>query len=200
MPILDKEPALYPNTLLSDGSDQPLGGTCVGLDNSYYPDPEKRVWWCVYTRSRQEKALARMLYAYEVPFYLPLVPQEHIYRKKRVKSYLPLFSGYMFMFGNDDERISALSTNCISRMLPVDDPEQLVEDLLNIHRLIEFEATMTVEQRLQPGRRVQVTNGSLAGTEGVVVDRRGERRLIVEVRMLNQGASVEIEDFMVEPY
>ena len=198
MPILGKEPVLYPDTLLAGGSTFAEADSYEAAVDSL--DAEKRVWWCVYTRSRQEKSLARMLYACEIPFYLPLVAQQHIYRRKKVKSYVPLFSGYMFMFANEDERVSALTSNCISRMLPVENADQLVGDLLNIHKLIESEAPMTVEQRLQPGRHVRVKSGSMEGVEGVVVERRGTTRLIVEVQMLNQGASVEIEDFMVEPY
>ena len=75
----------------------------------------------------------------------------------------------MFMFGNEDERITALSTKCISRMLPVDDTDRLLSDLLNIHQLIEAEAPMTVEQRLEPGRTVRVRSGVMEGAEGVVI-------------------------------
>ena len=198
MPILEKEPALYPSTLLSGylGHDQT---TSTDESEWFEHDPTQRVWWCVYTRSRQEKALARRLYANEVPFYLPLVPHHHLYRGRKVKSYVPLFGGYMFMFGDADERITALATKCISRMLPVDDDSQLLHDLLNIHQLIESEAPMTVEQRLEPGRAVRVKSGVMAGTEGVIVDRRGQSRLLVAVNFINQGVSVDVEDFMVEP-
>ena len=200
MPILDKEPALFPSTLLSDGSELQQSRATSPAENNSDPDPGRPNWWCVYTRSRREKALARKLYAHEVPFYLPLVEQSHLYRGRKRNSYLPLLGGYMFLFGNEDERVTALTTNCISRMLPVEEPEKLVRDLLNLHRLIEAAAPLTVEQRLEPGRRVRVKSGSMEGIEGMVVERRGSCRLIVQVQMLNQGASVEIEDFLVEPY
>jgi hypothetical protein len=38
----------------------------------------------------------------------------------------------------------------------------------------------------------------LRGLEGVVVKRRGEERLVVAVRFLNQGASIEVEDVDLE--
>jgi transcription antitermination factor NusG len=198
MPILAKEPALYPNTLLTGYLDS-FEGVTDEPELATYDETEQRVWWCVFTRSRQEKKLARMLYGHEVPFYLPLVPHHHLYRGRKVKSYMPLFSGYMFLFADEEERITALTTNCISRMLPVDDKAQLIHDLLNIHNLIAAEAPITVEQRLRPGRRVRVKSGVMEGTEGVVIERRGQSRLFVAVNFLNQGVSVDIEDFMVEP-
>jgi transcription antitermination factor NusG len=45
---------------------------------------------------------------------------------------------------------------------------------------------------------VRVKSGPLRGVEGMVVKRRGEQRLVVAVRFLNQGASIELEDVDVE--
>ena len=39
----------------------------------------------------------------------------------------------------------------------------------------------------------------MAGLEGVVVKRRGKDWLLVAVQFLQQGASVMLEDFQVEP-
>ena len=193
MPILQQQPAVYPPTLLSNSTDP------ATVRQATDEVENQRAWWAVYTRSRQEKSLARKLYANQVPFYLPLVPHEHLYRKRKVKSYIPLFSSYLFLFGTDNERIAALTTNCVSRMLPVDDKERLFHDLLNIHQLIDSRAPMTVEQRLQPGRLVRIKSGSLKGVEGVVIERRGQNRLLVVVDYIQQGVSMAIEDFMVEP-
>jgi len=44
-----------------------------------------------------------------------------------------------------------------------------------------------------------VKAGPFAGLEGTVVVRRGETRLLVAVNFLQQGASVEIDDFVLEP-
>lgn len=72
-------------------------------------------------------------------------------------------------------------------------------DTGNIHQLIEARAPMTVEQRLQPGRQVRVKSGAFKGLEGVVIERRGQNRLLVVVHYIQQGISMAIEDFMVEP-
>jgi transcriptional antiterminator RfaH len=41
-------------------------------------------------------------------------------------------------------------------------------------------------------------SGPLAGLEGTVIRRRGGERLVVAVRFLNQGASIELEDLDLE--
>jgi transcriptional antiterminator RfaH len=182
MPILAEETSLYPESLLDQ----------VDEDST-------RDWWVLYTKARQEKALARQLISFEVPFYLPLVSKENYFRGHRVHSYLPLFAGYVFLFANDAERVRSLTTNRISYMLYVSDPWQLRQDLLQISQLIASDAPLTVEKRLQPGQRVRVRNGPLVGMEGTLVTRRGRSKLLVLINFLGQGASVEINDFQLEP-
>jgi transcriptional antiterminator RfaH len=83
--------------------------------------------------------------------------------------------------------------------LLVEQPDQLVFDLRQFRRLIAANAPLTVESRLVPGRRVRVRQGAFAGVEGTVLKRRGETRLLVAINFLQQGASVEIDDFLLEP-
>ena len=123
--------------------------------------PDRR-WWAVYTKSRQEKALARHLIGHQVPFYLPLIPKDNIIRSRRVRSHVPLFSGYIFLFGSEEERVTTLTTNRISRILPVADQDQLRRDLANVHGLIDRNAPLAVEQRLTPGDPVRIKSGLAA--------------------------------------
>jgi transcriptional antiterminator RfaH len=57
---------------------------------------------------------------------------------------------------------------------------------------------LTAEARLEAGQPVRVRSGPLLGLEGMVVKRRNEQRLVVAVRFLNQGASIELEDIDLE--
>ncbi len=194
MPILHREPVTYPPNLFGETCGDPAAEQDA-IDEAKSP----RGWWAIYTRSRREKALARSLHAHQVPFYLPLVKHERLYRGRKVKCYMPLFSGYLFMCGTDDERITALTTKCVSRILPVKDHFGLFRDLLNIHQLIESEAAVTIEQRLQPGQKVRVKSGAFKDMEGIVIERHGRKRLLVAVQYIQQGVSMSIDDFMVEP-
>lgn len=184
MPILANETDLYPANLLDD-----LAPT----------DDKSRRWIAAYTKSRQEKALARQLEGMNVPFYLPLVPHVSIIRGRRLKSLLPLFSSYLFVFANEEERILTLSTQRTTQLLCAHDTAAMTVDLQNIRAMIETGVPLTVESRLEPGRRVRVKSGALQGLEGTIVCRRGCERLLVAVQFLQQGVSIEISDFQVEP-
>ncbi len=184
MPILPKEPDVYPPDLLERaGADEPCEAT----------------WWGLYTLARREKELMRRLRAMHVPFYCPLVPRRSRTPKGRIcVSHVPLFASYVFLYGNHDDRRQALSTNCVARCLPVVDASQLIHDLRQIHQLIESGAPILPESRLHAGMRVRIRSGVLAGLEGVVIRRQGEERLLVSVSFLQRGASALLEDCQVE--
>ena len=182
MPILNAETSIFPENLLVDSSDEP-----------------QRRWFVFYTKARQEKSLARQLVGMEVPFFLPLVVKNNLIRGKRVQSHIPLFGGYIFLHATESERVKALTTNRVSTILEVEDQELLTHDLRHIQRLIKADAPLTVERRLVAGQRVRIKAGPMQGLEGVVEKRRGQSVLYVAVTMLQQSATMEIDDFLLEP-
>lgn len=185
MPILPRESDIFPSELLDDQG--PL-------------EAAEGQWWALYTMARREKELMRRLRGLEVAFYSPLVHKRSRSPGGRVReSYVPLFASYVFAFGTEQARQKALTTNCVARCLEVPDPGQLVHDLRQIRHLIELDAPLTVEARIEPGRRVRVRSGPMMGLEGTVAKRRGKDWLVVAVEFLGQGASVMLEDFRVEP-
>jgi transcriptional antiterminator RfaH len=183
MPILPKQPDCFPPDLL----DLPEAG--VGSR-----------WLVYYTISRREKDLMRKLEAAEIPFYCPLIRRRLKAAGGRTRSsYVPLFPGYVFSQADDEQRRAALATNTIARWIPVTDERMLVDDLRAIRQLIAADCPLTPEARLEAGQAVRVRSGALRGIEGTVIRRRGEERLLVAVRFLNQGASIELEDVDLEP-
>jgi transcription antitermination factor NusG len=182
MPILGEEPSIYPETLLDENV------TCA---------PDSR-WWVLYTRARQEKAISRDLLNFQIPFYLPLIKKTSVRQGRKKTSYVPLFSGYVFLQATEQQRIASLTTNRISRIIPVDDAGQLLHDLRQLRQLIASNIPLTIESRLEAGDRVRVRQGPLMGMEGTVLTRRHATRLLVSVNFLQQGASVEIDDYLLE--
>jgi len=184
MPILPKQRDVFPEDLLDAAAGLPGG-------------PLR--WLVLYTPARREKELMRKLEAVDVAFYAPLISRRLRSSGGRTRtSFVPLFPGYVFCRADEEGRRAALTTNCVSRWIPVGDERMLVDDLRAIKRLVDTEQPLTPEARLEPGQPVRVRSGPLVGIEGTVVKRRGMERLIVAVRFLNQGASIELEDVDLE--
>ncbi|MCA9080554.1 MAG: hypothetical protein KDA58_08340 [Planctomycetaceae bacterium] len=183
MPILGKETDLYPADLL----DQEHSGAGD--------------WWVMYTMARREKDLMRRLEKARIGFYAPVIARQYRSPAGRLRtSYNLLFANYVFVFGTADDRQTALSTNCISRTLDVPEPQQLVHDLRQIRQVISAGVDLTPEGQLSPGDPVRVRSGPMAGVVGTIVERRGQKRLLIAVDFMQQGASTEVRDLDVEPY
>src|SRR4051812_48657381 len=171
MPILAAEPDIFPCDLLDEPADS------VGAP-----------WWVLYTMSRREKQLMRQLLSAEVPFYAPLIKQQQRSPAGRRRvSYLPLFPGYVFLRGDDEQRREALASNCISRCLQVSDTPRLVADLQRIRRLLDSGLPLEREPRLQPGQQVRICFGSLAGLGGGGGIHLGQEGLVGGVEFFWEG-------------
>jgi len=184
MPILKQESDLFPSNLLENG------------ELLSKPD---HFWWCVYTFSRREKNLMRKLRNLEVAHYGPVIPKRFRSPNGRLRtSWIPLFPNYVFLFGNDQSRISALTTNCINRCEKIEDSGRLVGDLKRIHSIIASGVPLTPEGKLETGSAVRVKSGHFAGFEGTVIRREGKTRFSITIQYLSQGVSVEMDEGLLE--
>jgi transcriptional antiterminator RfaH len=183
MPLIAAERCLFPDDLLTS---PPTA------------DSSAR-WWVLHSRPRAEKALARNILAQSGSFFLPLYRRQWRSRGRLLSSELPLFTGYLFLYGNETTRLMALTTNLVVNCLKVHDQTRLQSDLARVWRLMTSEQTLTPEPRIQPGQRVDIVAGPLAGLSGQVLRRGKSLTLVVEVQLLQRGVSVEIEEWMLQP-
>lgn len=183
MGVLPAEPYLFPFDL---------------LDEPEEADAEQQ-WWALRTRPRAEKTLARHLHARQVPFFLPLHERRRVLQRRLVRSYLPLFPGYIFIRGADEERVESLKTNMVAQCLDVVDQHNLAESLRQIFGMMQAGAPLAPEERLQPGMQAEIVSGPLTGYRGTVVRNGSNLKFVIEVDFLQRGASVEIDSAMVRP-
>jgi len=187
MPILPAEPYQHPANLF----EAPPA----------IPSLEER-WWVLHTKPRAEKRLARCLLQKEHNFFLPLYTRRHTRsgRPGNVDAYLPLFPGYVFFHGSEEGRLAAFATRLVAQVLPVTDQARLYQDLVNVHRLMTLDKPLTPAKTLPPGTPIEITEGPFAGLTGRVLRYGASWHLIVEVKFLQSGVSVELEQWMVRPF
>jgi transcriptional antiterminator RfaH len=177
MPILPPEPDHFPADLFAPDA----------------PVRSERIWWVLHTKPRQEKSLARQLLQAQAPFYLPCIGKRSLIRGRLFTSQVPLFTSYLFLLANRQERIAALSTKRTVNALEVADQEALWRDLDQVSRLISLGLPITPEEKLEPGDLVEVSTGPLAGLRGTVLRAAAGRRFVVQVDFIQKGASILLE-------
>jgi len=161
-------------------------------------DPELG-WHVLHTRSRNEKALLQLLDGMGIASYLPLRRVIHRTGGRRTESDLPVFPGYVFLWGTRDDSFRADRTRRVAQILPVTDQSRLEWELSNVHRALAGGAPLEPFPMVQDGVRVRVVSGPFLGLEGVVLSRSSADRLLLQVRMLNTSASLDIGGELVSP-
>jgi transcriptional antiterminator RfaH len=156
------------------------------------------IWWVAHTKSRNEKALAQDLIGKDINYFLPMGWKVHRRKGRTIRSLLPLFSGYLFFCGQENERIELLRTNRVANLIEVKDQEKLVVELLQIERALRAGAPLAPHKYLKAGQYCRVIAGPLAELQGVVVQTKTVTRLVLQVDMLGQATSVEIDTDMIE--
>ncbi|MHC4289567.1 MAG: transcription termination/antitermination protein NusG [Planctomycetota bacterium] len=141
-------------------------------------------WWVAHTKSRNEKALAWQLTNADVPYFLPM--------------HWKVFPSYLFFCGSEDHRLAVLKTNRTANILPVEDQQLLVRELLPIETMLKLGKTVLPHEYIKIGQKYRVIAGPLQGAEGIVIATPKETRLILQIDMLGQAASVEIAADMIE--
>lgn len=156
-------------------------------------------WFVLHTKSRQEKALAAALAARDIRCYLPLKQEVKYYGPRKTVVQEPLFPGYAFLWGTQDQAYWADRTRRVARVLPVADQHRLGSELRQIQLALSRNAPLTLYPALVKGIKVEVRSGPLRGLRGVIQDRRKNNRLILQVQMLAQAASLELDGAVLEP-
>ena len=182
MPILAQEPDIFPDSLLDKPADSP--------DDS---------WFAMYTLARQEKELMRKLRPLKIAHYGPMIQQRKRSPQGRIRtSYVPLFTGYVFIRGDEVARHNAVSTGCISRCLQVTEHEELIDDLRRVRQLLLTGEEVRPEPKPLVGRMAMVKNGAMKGLKGTITKTLSQHRLTVFVNFMQQGASVIVDEADVE--
>jgi transcription antitermination factor NusG len=128
-----------------------------------------------------------------------LVARKSIMRGRTRQVRIPLFPGYIFIYGSEADRLSALKTNRLLTIQQVPDGNCLRRQLISLGQLIAAGAPLVRESRLVAGERVRIKTGLFRGIEGVILRRQGRTELLVSIDFLGQGVSIEIEDCGAEP-
>jgi len=184
MPLLPMETFVFPEDLL----------TAPTLTSG---DEER--WWVLHTRPRAEKALSRKILGHSLHYFLPLCKRQWRSNGRMLCSYVPLFPGYVFLHGDADARLHTLETNLVANCLPVPNQAQLQADLLRVYQLMTSGAPSSPEERLEPGMRVEIIEGPLAGMEGTILRQGKQLKFYVAVKFLQRGVSTEVESWMIRP-
>ena len=160
-------------------------------------------WYALYTRSRFEKKLLSELASRQVEVFLPMREVLSQWKDRKKKVWVPLFPGYIFVNHEDtpENRYRILNipgavqfVSVCGRSNPV--PE---EQIMAIRRFLESGLSFDPYPYIKIGNQVEVIAGPLKGIRGVLVEKRGKFRFVLQVDMIRQAISMEIDAMDIRP-
>ena len=162
-------------------------------------EPDGGDWYVLHTKSRQEKALAATLVNRGVPHFLPLIKRVRYYGRRRTTVDTPLFAGYVFLRGDLEQAYEADRTRRVASVITVADQAGFDAELHNVYEALVRQAPLELFPYLRKGVRVVVRTGPFQGLRGLIESRTSPDRLILQVNMLGQATSMEIDGALLDP-
>jgi transcription antitermination factor NusG len=159
-------------------------------------------WYGLHTQSRHEKIVVQRLQERGVTTFLPLVTEVRRWSDRKKSVELPLFSCYVFakFQPNRAERLRVLRVDGVFGLVggkgegvPIPD-----EQIDAVRSLVEAQVPWSSHPFLKIGQRVRIRSGALNGVEGVLVQRNGDRTLVISVDAIQRSLAVRLEGYEVE--
>lgn len=155
-------------------------------------------WSVLYLRPRAEKKMAEHSQILGMDFYLPLRVETKIYQRRKVTVNKPIFPGYFFVSLTDEGRTSLLRTNHVLRIIKPLREEELIHQLDQIKSALAIDQTLGKCHALKKGRRVRIVAGPFMGIEGVIWSLKGDTNVRLNIDMIGQATSVDVDKDYLE--
>jgi transcription antitermination factor NusG len=169
-------------------------GSSAGPNPSPAGDVNQRRWYAVFTFPQNEKSAIRQLELREVEAFLPTYETMKVWKnRQRVKTVMPLFPTYLFVNIETKERAKVLQSPGVIHIVGRNRQDASIPA-----SEIELLRTSVQGRSVEPycelvmGKTVRIKCGSMEGVEGVLVRRGNGLRFVLNLKLINQYAAIEV--------
>ena len=155
----------------------------------------KPQWFALYTCANHEKRVAAQLTARGIEHFLPLYRSRRKWKDRRVFLDLPLFPGYVFARFAWPERVRALQSRGVARLVGSNGrPCPLAEsDIEGLRSGLRGGLHLEPHPYLTAGTPVRVLHGPLAGMSGILVRNKNGCRVVLSVDLIARSVALEVD-------
>ena len=157
-------------------------------------ESEFKKWFVLQTKPRKEKIVLQQIEQKKIEVYSPFIEKIRIWSDRKKKIQVPLFSGYIFIHGDESERIRAI-TDTIGAMKYIYFQKRpaVVSDMeieIIKQALLSPEKISIEEKRIKKGDLIVVSHGLFKGMKGFVNEFRGKYKLTVNLEELSYSFNI----------
>ena len=159
------------------------------------PETAQEQWFALGVAARHEKAVSRMLHHKGYETFLPLYASRHQYARRSREFELPLFPGYVFCRFNPLTRLPILTTPGVLQVVGAGRVPIALDqnEITALQTAVQARARMLPWPYWQAGQKGRITDGPLAGIEGIVIGVKQLVRLVLSVTLLKRSVLLEID-------
>jgi transcription antitermination factor NusG len=172
-------------------------------DQSISEDLVAPKWYALYTRSRFEKKMLTELTDRSIEVFLPMREVLSRWKDRKKRIWIPLFPGYIFVNHIDtpENRYRILNMPGAVRFVGFEGRSKPIpnEQIEYVRKFLESSISIDPYPYVQVGSRVEVIAGPLKGIQGILVEKRGRFRFVIQVDLIRQAISAEIDASDVRP-
>ena len=165
--------------------------------------PNKPTWFTVYTKPRQEHIAVENLERQGFNCFLPMAVNPYQRKTERKQRVEPLFPRYLFLNAVPDQQSlgPVRSTRGVCSLVRFGHklarlPERVI-DLINA-RCDDDGLVQLDPVPVEPGDKVRVFDGPLAGLEGIFKERKGEKRALLMAKLLGTESTLEVDALLLQ--
>jgi transcription antitermination factor NusG len=157
-------------------------------------DSQER-WFALRVKSRCEQIVATTAQYKGFESFLPLYRSRRRWSDRLQSVEFPLFPGYVFCRLDPQRRLPLLTIPGVLHFVGIGKIPVPVEDaeIATIHAALQSGLSTEPWPFLEVGQRVRLTEGPLAGLEGIFVGDSKQQRIVVSVTLLRRSVAVTIE-------
>jgi transcription antitermination factor NusG len=158
-------------------------------------------WFAVWTRSRHEARVFAQLDLKHIEAFLPTITRWSRWKDRKQRVDWPLFPGYCFARIHPRDSLPVLKCAGVVRLVsfegkPAPIPDCQVED---VRTLVTSDLRYDPCPLITEGDLVAVVSGPLRGVRGRLLRKGSHARLVLNVDLIGQGVSVEVDAADVRP-
>ena len=165
------------------------------------PGVDRSKWFALQVRTRWESSTAVLLSGKGYQTLLPTYQTKKRWNGKLKQVDAPLFPGYVFCQFDPLKRLPILVTPGVISVVgrgripfPVDESE-----ITAIQMIVASGFQAEPWPYLEIGQKIRIENDSLNGLEGILINFKGNNRIVVSISLLRRSVALEIDRDCVRP-
>lgn len=130
----------------------------------------------------------------EIENYLPVLTKIKKWSDRKKKVTEPVFRGYLFIKGNEKERLLSLTQNSIVKCISFEGKPSVIPDwqIENLKNLLTASPDVFVINKIEAGSKIKIIEGPFSGIIGVVKETQEDKWLAVSVDLINCSVIVRL--------